>query len=73
MATYLVTQPDAPKGTLPNMVEARTAQQAINHVARGKFGAKPLTTREALTWAKEGVELEIAGEKEEAEQAEVAE
>jgi len=61
MATYLVTQPDAPKGTLPNMVEARTAQQAINHVAKGKFGAQVLSTREAVSWAKQGVDIEIAG------------
>jgi len=61
MATDLITQTDAPEGTLPNMVEARTAQQAINHVARGKFGAQVLSTREAVTWAKQGVDIEIAG------------
>lgn len=61
MATYLITQVDAPEGTLPNMVEARTAQQAINHVARGKFGAQVLSTREAVTWAKQGVDIETAG------------
>jgi hypothetical protein len=43
------------------MVEARTAQQAINHVAKGKFGAQVLSTREAVSWAKQGVDIEIAG------------
>jgi hypothetical protein len=61
LATYLVTQTDAPKGAMPNMVEARTAQQAINHVAKGKFGAQVLTTREAVSWAKQGVDIETAG------------
>jgi len=62
MATYLIVQADAPEGTLPSMVEARTKQQAINHVSANKFGAQVLSTREALSWAKQGVELEIAGE-----------
>jgi hypothetical protein len=61
MAVYLVTQADAPKGALPNMVEARTAQQAIGHVARSKFAGKPLSTKEAVAWSKQGVEIETAG------------
>jgi hypothetical protein len=61
MAVYLVTQTDAPEGTLPNMVDAYNAKQAINHVSRGKFGAQALSTREAASWSKRGVEIEVAG------------
>ena len=58
MATYLVSRKDAVEGEKPRMVEARTAASAIAHVARGSFDAKPLSTPEAVRWAKEGVDLE---------------
>ena len=53
----MVTQPEAPEGTLPVMVEARTKQQAIGYVARDKFEATALTTKEAISWTKQGVDL----------------
>jgi hypothetical protein len=65
MAIYLVTQADAPEGTLPRMVEARVAQQAIGHVARSQFSATPLSTKEAVAWSKKGVDIEEAGAAEE--------
>ena len=39
------------------MVEARTKQQAIGYVARDKFEATALTTKEAISWTKQGVDL----------------
>lgn len=60
MATYLVTQEGAAEGTKPRMVEARTKTAAIAHVARTSFGALPISTKEAVNWAKQGVELEDA-------------
>lgn len=57
MATYLVTDKDAPEGTLPKMVECRAKSQAISAVAGERFTATPLSTKEAVTWAKQGVEL----------------
>ena len=70
MATYLVTQANAPDGTMPVMVEARTGQQAISAVTRDKFGAKALSTKEALAWAKQGVEyMDLSAEAEEVAEA----
>lgn len=60
MAIYLVTQAGAPEGTKPRMIEARTKPAAIAFAARSTFGAEPLSTKEALNWAKQGVELEEA-------------
>lgn len=60
MAIYLVTRKDAPEGEKPRMIEARTKPAAIAFAARSSFGAEPLTTKEALSWAKQGIELEEA-------------
>ena len=60
MAVYLVSQKDAPEGVKPRMIEARTAPSAIAFAARSTFGAQTLTTKEALSWASEGIELEDA-------------
>ena len=57
MATYLVTDKDAPEGTLPTMVECRAKSQAISAVAGKRFDATPLTTKEAVAFAKQGVDL----------------
>ena len=74
MATYLVTQPNAPKGTKPVMVEARTKQQAIGHVARDQFDATALSTKEALSWAKQGVDfIDLSAEAEAVEGSDNAE
>lgn len=58
MATYLVTNKNAPEGTLPRMVEARTAASAVSHVARDEYGATPISTAQAVSWSKKGVDLE---------------
>ena len=60
MATYLITREGAPEGEKPRIVEARTKQSAIGHVARNSFNAEPISTKAAMAWAKEGVELEEA-------------
>jgi len=62
MAIYLVGRADAAKGEKPRMVEARTAASAIAHVARNSFSAVPLSTKEAIAYTKQGVDLEEAGE-----------
>lgn len=62
MAVYLVGRKDAPKGEKPRMVEARTQASAIAHVARTSYSALALTTKEAVGWSKEGIDLETAGE-----------
>lgn len=61
MAVYLVTREGAEEGEKPRMVDARYKASAINHVAGSMFSATPLSTREALTWAKQGIELEELG------------
>lgn len=61
MAVYLVTREGAAEGEKPRMVEARTKAQAIAHVARSSFGAEVLSTKAAVGWTKEGVEIEEAG------------
>lgn len=53
MAVYLVTQANAPEGTKPRLIEARTAPAAIAFAARSTFGAQTLTTKEALKWSRE--------------------
>ena len=58
MAVYLVTNKKAPEGTLPRMVEVRTAASAISHVARDEYGTTPISTAQAVSWSKKGVELE---------------
>ena len=60
MATYLVTREGADDGEKPRIVEARTKQSAIGHVARTSYNAEPISTKAAMAWAKEGVELEEA-------------
>ena len=60
MAVYLVTREGAAEGEKPRIVEARTKTQAIGHVARNTFAAEPISTKAAMSWAKEGVELEDA-------------
>jgi hypothetical protein len=42
------------------MVEARTKTAAIAHVARTSYAAEPISTKAAVQWAKEGVDLEEA-------------
>lgn len=61
MAVYIVTQEGAADGTKPRMVEARTKTAAIAHVARTSFAAEPISTKEAVNWSKQGVEIEEAG------------
>lgn len=56
MATYLVTDSEAPEGTLPKMVECRAKSQAISAVAGERFTATPLSTKEAIAWASKGTE-----------------
>lgn len=58
MATYIVTREGAPEDEKPRMVEARTQASAIAHVARTQFTALPISTKEAVSWAKKGVDLE---------------
>lgn len=60
MAVYLVTREGAEEGEKPRMIEARTKPAAIAFAARSSFGAEPLTTKEAVTWAQQGVEIEEA-------------
>jgi hypothetical protein len=60
MAWYLVNHKDAPEGTKPRVIEARTSVAAIAYAARSSFDAVPLSTKEAFRWAKEGCELEVA-------------
>lgn len=60
MAVYLVTREGAAEGEKPRLVDARTKTQAIGHVARSSFAAEPVSTKTAMGWAKEGVELEEA-------------
>lgn len=59
MSVYIVNRADAPEEN-SRMVEARTASAAIAHVARTSYGAIPISTKEAVSWAKKGVELEDA-------------
>lgn len=61
MACYLITREGAVEGEKPRIVEARTKVAAIAHVARSSFAAETISTKAAMTWAKEGVELEEAG------------
>jgi hypothetical protein len=60
MAIYLVTRDNAPAGEKPRMIEARTRIAAIAFAARSSFGAEPLSTKQALSWSKQGIELEEA-------------
>ncbi len=60
MAVYLVTRENAEEGEKPRMVEARTKVAAIAHVARTSFGAEPISTKAAVGWSKEGVDIEEA-------------
>jgi hypothetical protein len=60
IAVYLVTREDAAEGEKPRLVEARTKVAAIAHVARTSFAAETVSTKAAMAWAKEGVELEEA-------------
>lgn len=62
MATYLVGREGAAKDELPRLVEARTAASAISHVGRKTLGASIVTMKQAMEYAKQGVELETAGE-----------
>lgn len=55
MAIYLVTREGAEDGEKPRIIEARTKTAAIAYAARSTFGAEPLSTKEAMTWAKQGV------------------
>lgn len=60
MAVYLVTRDGAGPDEKPRMIEARTKPAAIAFAARSTFGAEPLTTKEAVNWSKQGVEIEDA-------------
>jgi hypothetical protein len=62
MAVYLVGREGADKSEKPRIVEARTQASAIAHVARTSYSAIPLTTKEAMSWAKQGIDCETAGE-----------
>lgn len=65
MAVYLITREGAAEGEKPRIVEARTKVSAIAHVAKTSFAAETISTKAAMAWAKEGVELEEAGADEE--------
>ena len=58
MAVFLVTRENAAEGEKPRMIEARTGVSAVAYAARSTFKASSLTTKEALQWAKKGIELE---------------
>lgn len=60
MACYLVTRENAAEGEKPRIVEARTKAQAVGFVARDSYAAVPISTKAAMAYAKEGVELEYA-------------
>lgn len=60
MALYLVNHKDAPEGSKPRVIEARTSVAAIAYAARSSYDAVPLSTKEAFRWAKEGCDLETA-------------
>ena len=60
MAVYLVGREGAGPDEKPRIVEARTAKSAIAHVARNSFGAQVISTKQAMEYAKQGVELESA-------------
>lgn len=62
MAVYLVGREGAGEEEKPRIVEARTQASAIAHVARTSYSAVPLTTKEAMAWAKKGIDCETAGE-----------
>lgn len=62
MAVYLVGREGAGPDEKPRIVEARTAASAIVHVAKKQFAAQVITTKEAMQYAAQGVELETAGE-----------
>jgi hypothetical protein len=64
MAVYLVTREGSAEGEKPRMVEARTKTSAIAHVARSTFAAEPISTKTAVGWSKQGVEIEEAGSEE---------
>lgn len=70
MALYLVNHKDAPEGSKPRVIEARTSVAAIAYAARSSYDAVPLSTKEAFRWAKEGCELETATTADEEAQAE---
>jgi len=72
MTAYIVTREGAVEGEKPRLVEARTRVAAIGHVARTSFGAEPVSMKEAMQWAKEGVEMETAGEEVKPEEAKPA-
>lgn len=62
MTTFLVTREGAADGEKPRMVEARSKAQAIGFVARKSLTAEPVSMKAAISWTKEGVELETAGD-----------
>ena len=62
MTVYLVGREGAGPDEQPKIVEARTATSAIIHVAKKTLGAQVITTKEAMSYAAKGVELETAGE-----------
>lgn len=70
MATYLVTREGAVEGEKPRMVEARTQASAVAHVARTEYKAEPISTKQAVDWAKRGVDLEDPKDEGKPEQAE---
>lgn len=62
MAVYLVGREGATEGEKPHIVEARTAASAIAHVGRRTLAAEPITTRTAMMYAAQGIELGNGGE-----------
>jgi len=58
MAIYLITRDGAPDDEKPRIVEARTKPAAISLVAKDMFAAEVMSTKEAMAWAAQGVELE---------------
>lgn len=61
MAVYLVGREGATEEEKPRIVEARTAASAIAHVAKKTFAAQVISTKVAMTYAAQGIELETAG------------
>lgn len=62
MAVYLVGREGAGPEEKPRIVEARTAMSAIVHVAKKTLGAQVISTKQAMQYAAQGVELETPGE-----------
>lgn len=61
MGVYLVGREGATEDEKPHIVEARTAASAIAHVGRKTLAAQTITTRQAMTYAAQGIEMETAG------------